>query len=137
MFKVEEVKLFKTPAHEVIDKLKEVIDDTFDDESDCLECLQFVLDGVTYALRETVDNTWESEGKYEYNTSEFQLCSYTSDWKIIDKFNIYVKESVSRTGSYYSDWYYSYEKPYIQEIHIETIPEKIIPKHDEVKFVNI
>jgi len=73
----------------MLEKLKELVSKS-DDES--IECL---LDdsGIGYEVVEEGD--WIDDGKYQYRNF---------DVKIADK---YYSFSDSRSGSYYSDWYYS------------------------------
>ena len=101
-------------------------------------------DGISYSVIEVDESSWDDEGKYQYQNITYQLVSYNPeiesypcDESIIDKYNLFFDLPVTRSGSYFSDYFYEYNKPVIRRGTIEHIPVKIIPAHEEVKFVEI
>ncbi len=93
------------------------------------------IEGISYGICEFREDAWIDEGKYQYTNETGRLCSFDENWNVIEKFDIYLDQPISRSGSYYSDWYYMYQP--IEPFTIETvmIPEKIIPAHEELKRV--
>ena len=86
------------------------------------------------------EGDWDDEGKYQYQYNLYQLASFDKDVKnylcdksLIDKYNLFVGQCVTRCGSYFSD-YYEYDKPDVSVAYVEHIPEVVIPAHDEVKL---
>lgn len=142
MFKVEEVENFAKINLDVIEVFKNQLSSyDFDSEDSSIEELEFEFNGINYALRSNGRDDWISDGKYENTTENYQLISYdNSEIKypcsknIIDYYNLIISQDVSRTGSYYTDWYYSYYKPDINVVETVTVAEVVIPEHDEVVY---
>lgn len=61
--------------------------------------------------------------------------SYPCNNNIIDKFDLILTVPVTRSGSYFSEYNYYYNKPLLSLVEIEQIPEQVIPAHEEIKFV--
>ncbi|HID0768063.1 TPA: hypothetical protein ACXDAZ_002592 [Clostridium botulinum] len=100
---------------------KRVIDEC---GSEDLECYNgFEIDGITYALEQIEEEDWISGGKYECSSNVFRIGISNKEcaWKVDKPLDLYIKQDVSRTGSYYSDYFYDYEKPYMVEQKEETI----------------
>lgn len=115
------------------------------DESDHIED-GFVLnfDGVDYDLLIIDEDDWDDQGKYQYGGTTYQLVSYDKSIKgycckdsIIDYFDIEVYHPMQRSGSYFSDYYYSYFTPTVSRAIIKHVPEQIIPAHDEVAYEEV
>jgi len=102
-----------------------------------LEDNSIEIDGVKYGITNFKEDGWDDEGKYQYNTEKGQLCSYDDKWNIIEVFDFFLEQNVSRSGSYFSDYYYDYDdiNPYTLEKVI--VPEQIIPAHYKDKIVYI
>ena len=101
----------------------------------------FEKDGIAYGLIEVNESDWDDEGKYQYQDITYQLASFDKSVKkwvceesVIDKFDLYLILPVERSGSYFTDYYYSYSAPIIKIAMIKHVPEQIIPAHDEVVF---
>lgn len=145
MFTVEQVNNFKAATNDIVKLLKNKLKDySFGDEDGSIEELTFIYNNTTFALTEIEDEEWTSEGKYEYSSKSYQIVSfdnshikYPCEKNIINHYNLFLNQSISRTGSYYSDWYYQYEEPTISVLHINHVNEVIIPEHDEITSVEI
>lgn len=82
------------------------------------------MDGHIYDLREEENENWVSEGKYEYRK---YVCEILED---NNPTGVYLSQSQSRSGSYYTDWYYYYEKPEIVEKYEQIIK---VTKYKSIK----
>lgn len=104
----------------------------------------FELNGVNYDIVELDVTDWIDEGKYQYQDMTYQLVSfnnneydYSNENNIIDKFNLFFILPVTRSGSYFTDYYYQYDSPTIHRQKIIHVPEQIIPAHDEYEMEEI
>ncbi|HCL4447164.1 TPA: hypothetical protein N2D16_002769 [Clostridium botulinum] len=93
---------------------------------DLESCDSFKIDGDIYALEQIEEGDWISEGKYEYSSNVFRIGIANKEcaWKVDKPLNLYINQDVSRTGSYYTDYTYDYEEPYIVEQKEETVVVK-------------
>jgi len=99
-----------------------------------LEDNSFKIDGGVYGVTDFDDGNWEDEGKYQYNTESGRLCRYDKEYNVIEKYDIYIESSISRSGSYFSDYYYEYTGIRAYELKEILVAEVIIPEHyEEVK----
>ena len=140
--KVEEIKKLIMPSEELINELKRIIKDRYESYSEyciCEDGLTFKFNGINYGLIEVGEQLVTDEGKYQYGGETYQLVSFNSNKKsyprnsnIIDKFNLFVDEDWSRSGSYFSEYYYTYEKPSLFSYDVTIVPEVVIPEHEEV-----
>lgn len=128
-------------SDEILDALIVELEEYKDAE---IEDLEFKIEDGSYALIVNEEEEWISGGKYEYGGSSYQLvrydssiASYPTKKSIIYYYDIFVKQSIYRSGSYFSDWYYTYEEPAIYKVYIKKVSEVIIPEHEEIKFKNI
>ena len=85
-----------------------------------IECVDtMVIDNIEYAFAEVESMTWESEGKYDIGQSIWQIgfADEECSWNIKEgrKLDLYIMQCASRTGSYYSDYYYEYDEPFVVE----------------------
>lgn len=110
-------------------------------ERDILEEYELSFEGTKYALVDLGDNDWENDGKYQNRYYSYQLVSfddsktsYPCDSNILDEYDISIDMCGSRTGSYYSEYYYDYDEPEFYRIKKVVVPEVVIPKHEDVKF---
>jgi len=81
---------------------------------------------------------WEVEdsaGKYQSTECIYQLVKINDEYEEIEKYELYVSEHGSRTGSYYTDWYYTYDREIVNKF-ITHIPEAtvIIPAYEKVEY---
>ena len=114
--------------------IKDIMDAMFKEQRG-LEDMSVVVDGVKYGITNFKEDTWRDEGKYQYNNEYGTLCSYDEDWNVVEIFDVNLELSLSRSGSYFSDWYYMYDsiKAYTEETVM--IPERVIPAHEVTKKV--
>jgi len=135
---VEEAKRFKATSEELIKLVKENLPEECSPRY--MECIEFEIGNKSYALSEVEEDDVISEGKYEDGGTTYQLvefdktiASYPCIKSITGEYDLLVYVGFSRCGSYFSDWEYEYCEPLLQQITIETVPEQIMPEHDEIK----
>ena len=149
MFTLEEVKKCK----HVTDDLLEIVKNKLEAwpsycENNMIERgeMDFEKDGVSYSYLYIDETSWDDEGKYQYQAITYQLIaydptnskySYPCNDNIIDKFDLILTVPVTRSGSYFSEYNYYYNNPSLSLVEIEQIPEKVIPAHEEVKWVDV
>ena len=80
------------------------------------------LDGVKYYLSEKENEGWKSEGKWETNYYIYELVC--NDGNKTNPTGIFIGQGRSRSGSYYSEYYYEFENLEIVEQVEETIVVK-------------
>ncbi|MBM6685497.1 hypothetical protein H9X90_05710 [Faecalicatena contorta] len=149
MFTVNDVKNFKHISDDLIDIVRNKLEMWPDyNERDKIERgeMDFEKDGVSYSYLYIDETSWDDEGKYQYQDITYQLVSYDStnskhsypcDDNITDKFDLILTVPVTRSGSYFSEYTYYYDKPKLSLAQIEYIPEQIIPAHEDVKIMDI
>lgn len=146
MITVDELKECKKASEELIETIKEYLNTKFPDKYDCPdmeENFELEIEGIAYGILEAEESDWTDEGKYSYSDKTYQLVSYDKniseyicDESIIDKYDLFINQSFSRSGSYFTDYDYQYDSPTVQIAIIERVPEKVIKEHDEVKFIS-
>lgn len=144
MLKVEDVKNFKVADEDLIKCVVDAIQkacDEYDEETNIIEeCLVKInYNGINFDFISLSTSDWDDQGKYQYQNEYYQLVSFDNSEKswvtkdnIIDKYDLCVDVPVSRSGSYFTEYYYTYEKPMIYFSEIKHVEEVIIPAHDEV-----
>lgn len=147
MITIEELKQCKNATEDLIEVVRKRIGEVCSDygEHNYLgDDFGFEYNGVCYDVIEKEKSSWDDEGKYQYQDITYQLVSFDRDIKsypceqsIIDKFDLFLVLVVERSGSYFSDYNYTYDKPSIQIVNIEHVSEKIIPAHDEIVFTEL
>jgi len=105
------------------------------DQEDFLEDQSVVVNDVRYYLSEVENAGWEDDGKYQYRYATYQIVNVNENYKTTKSYNAFISQSVSRTGSYYSDYYYDYLEIESYRMEVEHVPEKIIPAHNVNKLV--
>ena len=60
------------------------------------------------------------------------MCECDDNWNTVKNFGIALTLCIIRSGSYFSDYYYEYEKPEVHKIVKKVIPEQIIPERTVV-----
>lgn len=147
MFSVNDVKSFKHISDNLLEDVKNKLE-TWPNycENDKIERgeMDFEKDRVSYGYLYIGESSWDDEGKYQYQDITYQLVAYNPENQsypcgdnIIDKFDLILNVPVTRSGSYFSEYSYYYDKPGLSIVEIEQIPEKVIPAHEEVKIVEI
>ena len=111
---------------------KELLEDIMDGlkrKEKSLEDNYVEVNGITYGTTDCEYSGWEDGGKYQYQDETGRLCSYDEEWNILEKFDIYIDQGVSRSGSYFSDYDYEYINMNAYMIEKILVPEKVIPAH--------
>jgi len=99
-----------------------------------LDDFSYTKDGKIYGFKEVGDDSWDDQGKYQYKYEEGQLMEMDEKYVEVQLFPFGVTRSVSRSGSYFSDYYYDKDEYEMFEITSIEIPEVIIPAHMEDKW---
>jgi len=140
---VEEFNTYKETSKGLEEAIKKEIKKQWDDERNILEGNFYVnINGVDYGFISIEEGGWEDDGKYSFTTDYFQLVSFNCEEikypcckNIIDKLNFFASVDASRTGSYYTGYYYNYDEPEYFKGFISHVPEVVIPAHDTVDIV--
>lgn len=146
MITIKELEKCKKASEELVVSIKQYLKEKFPDEYDCPDMadnFELEIDGVSYGVMEEDESEWIDEGKCSYSDKTYQLVSYDKniseyicDESIINKFDLFINQNFSRSGSYFSDYDYQYYSPTIQIAIIDKVPEKVIKEHNEVKFIS-
>lgn len=122
---------FKELEHMDLDKAKEIVSH-FDNE-DNFEELGASIEGVEYGLGIVDESNWDDQGKYQYKYVTGVLCKTSEDGSIT-KYDIAVTQYITRSGSYFSDYYYDYDPLQVDQLVQKVIPQQIIPERTIVVF---
>lgn len=60
------------------------------------------------------------------------MCEFDENWNVVKMFDVAVTSEITRSGSYFSDYYYEYENLKANKIIKKVIPQQIIPKRTVV-----
>lgn len=145
MISVEELKQCKSATKDLIkavnDRISEICTSGAERNPIDQGEFRFTYNGNSYDVIEVEDSSWEDGGKYQYSDTTYQLVSFDKEVKacpcdenIIDRYDLFLNIGVTRSGSYYSDYWYAYDVPTISIAKLKHIPEQIIPAHDEVEW---
>lgn len=145
-YELEKALKFEYASNELIEELKKHLPDEDMCEHNLIErngC-SFKFNSEYYDLVETGEDPIQDEGKYQYGGTYYQLVKYDknitpypSSASILGKYDIEVYLPYSRSGSYYSDYFYMFDIPIVSRITIIDVPEIVIPAHQEVKTETI
>lgn len=136
----------KEPSQELIKFCKNKINelDWFDNNYFEDDIIDLIFENGHYSFCLVSEDSWMDEGKYQHSNSIYQLISYNNkdieypcEKNIIDKINLFFDLPISRSGSYYSDYFYQYDKPMVMQLNKIHIPEKIIPAHYENRLEKV
>lgn len=122
---------FEELEHMDLEEAKEIVSH-FNNE-DWYEELGATIDGVEYRLEIVDDGDWDDQGKYQYKDVTGVLCK-TSENGSVTKYDIAVTQYITRSGSYFSEYYYEYEPLQVDQLVLRVIPQQIIPKRIIVTF---
>lgn len=127
---VEEYDKLVTPSKEILDKVMKLVENRDESEDDVVEkgLLDFKLGDNVYEFLYLGEESIDDCGKYQYGASNYQLTEGEN------KFNLFIRSRFSRSGSYFTDYYYSYDKPEVYIAEIKEIPEVVIPAHKKCEF---
>ncbi len=124
---------FEELEHMDLEEAKEIVSH-FDNE-DWYEELGATIDGVEYGLDIVDVGDWIDGGKYQYKDVTGILCR-TSEDDSVTEYDIAVTQYITRSGSYFSDYYYEYEPLQVDQLVQKIIPQQIIPERTIVTFAD-
>lgn len=122
---------FSELEHMDLEKAKEIVGH-FDNE-DWYEELRATIDGVEYGLDIVDEGDWDDQGKYQYKDVTGVLYKISGD-DSVTKYDIAVTQYITRSGSYFSEYYYEYEPLQVDQLVQKVIPQQIIPERTVVTF---
>lgn len=122
---------FEELEHMDLDEAKKIVNH-FNNE-DWYEELGATIDGVKYQLDIVDDGDWNDQGKYQYKDVTGVLYKISGD-DSVTKYDIAVTQYITRSGSYFSEYYYEYEPLQIDQLVQKVIPQQIIPERTVVTF---
>lgn len=122
---------FEELEHMDLEEAKKIISH-FDIEVDC-EDLYANIDGIEYGTYIVDESNWDDQGKYQYKDVTGVLCKTSEDGSVT-KYDIAVTQYITRSGSYFSEYYYEYEPLQVDQLVLRVIPQQIIPKRIIVTF---
>lgn len=103
----------------------------FNNES-FLEDIEEEVNGINYGVKVLDEGNWDDGGKYQHRTDVGVLCEFDENWNVVKMFDIAVTSEITRSGSYFSDYYYEYDKLKVNKIIKKVIPQQIIPERTVV-----
>lgn len=124
---------FNELEHMDLDEAKKIVCH-FDNE-DWYEELGATIDGVGYGLDIVDEGDWNDQGKYQYKDVTGILCEILEDGSV-SKYDIAVTQYITRSGSYFSEYYYEYEPLQVDQLVQKVIPQQIIPERTVVTFAD-
>lgn len=86
-------------------------------EEETVEKIDFVeLNGIKYSYEEVEELSTEDDGKYQFGGTIYAIGVLKEEdgYGIVEPL-FYIEQDFARCGSYFSDYYYEYESPYIVE----------------------
>lgn len=127
---IEEYSNLITPTKEVFEKVMELVGNSGKSEDDVVEkkLLDFKLGANVYEFSYFDKEGIDDDGKYQYGAFNYQLMQNKSPM------NLFICVGFCRSGSYFTDYYYSYDKPEVCTVEIKYVPEVVIPAHKSCVF---
>lgn len=122
---------FSELEHMDLEKAKEIVGHF--DNKDWYEELRATIDGVEYGLDIVDEGDWDDQGKYQYKDVTGVLYKISGD-DSVTKYDIAVTQYITRSGSYFSEYYYEYEPLQVDQLVQKVIPQQIIPERTVVTF---
>lgn len=122
---------FEELEHMDLEEAKEIVNH-FDNE-DWYEELGATVDGIEYGLDIIDDENWDDQGKYQCKDVTGVLYKISEDGNVT-KYDIAVTQYITRSGSYFSEYYYEYEPLEVRQLVRKVIPQQIIPERTIVTF---
>ena len=124
---------FEELEHMDLEKAKEIVSH-FNNE-DWYEELGATIDGIEYGLDIVDEGDWIDGGKYQCKDVTGILCGISED-DSVTKYDIAVTQYITRSGSYFSEYYYEYDPLQVNQLVQKVIPQQIIPKRTVVTFAD-
>lgn len=112
--------------HMDLEEAKEIVKQF--DEVTWLEDTGCVFNGESYTTMLLEESNWEDGGKYQYKEEYGLLCKVDTKGVVIDKYDVCIVNDITRSGSYFSKYYYETELR-VERIIEKVIPEVVIPEH--------
>lgn len=138
------MKFTKIASDELVEAILSEVYNIYDGVGDILDGFTILIDNINLAFVCVLDSGWDDQGKYQYMSIDYQLVSYDNSkhsWptndNIIDYYDFIFTQHISRSGSYFSDYYYEYDKPEPYKLKEFLVPEVIIPEHIEIRCVGL
>ena len=122
---------FEELEHMDLEEAKKIVSH-FNNEDD-FEELSTTIDGIEYGLKIVDETDWDDQGKYQYKDVTGVLCEILEDGSVT-KYDIAVTQYITRSGSYFSDYYYDYDPLQVDQLVQKVIPQQIIPERTIVVF---
>lgn len=140
MLNIEEVENLRPIPQDLLDFMKEELlnQEINSWERDSVENWKGNFKGMNLSLELIEESGWDDEGKYQYNEKTYLLGVWdlTGD-AFMELFNLVITQQITRSGSYFTDYYYQYNCPVFKKYETTIIPRKIIEEHAEVILTNI
>lgn len=124
---------FEELEHMDLEEAKKIV--SHFDNKDWYEELGATIDGVEYGLDIVDESNWDDQGKYQFKDVTGILCRISEDGSVT-KYDIAVTQYITRSGSYFSEYYYEYEPLQVDQLVLRVIPQQIIPKRTVVTFAD-
>lgn len=124
---------FEELEHMDLNEAKKIV--SYFDNEDWYEELGATVNGVEYGLDIVDDGDWDDQGKYQYKDVTGVLCKTSEDGSVT-KYDIAVTQYITRSGSYFSEYYYEYEPLQVDQLVLKVIPQQIIPERTVVTFAD-
>lgn len=112
--------------HMDLEEAKEIVKQF--DEVTWLEEVGCWFNGESYSTVFLDESEWKDGGKYQYKEEYGLLCKLNGEDKVIEKYDISIVNDITRSGSYFSEYYYENEFR-AEQIVKKVIPEVVIPEH--------
>lgn len=122
---------FEELEHMDLEEAKKIVSH-FNNEDD-FEEISTTIDGIEYGLKIVDETDWDDQGKYQYKDVTGVLCEILEDGSVT-KYDIAVTQYITRSGSYFSDYYYQYDPLQVDQLVQKVIPQQIIPERTIVVF---
>lgn len=122
---------FEDLAHMDLEEGKKIVSH-FNNE-DYWEELGAKINDTEYGLDIIDEGDWIDEGKYQYKDVTGVLSEIAEDGSVT-KYDIAVIQYITRSGSYFSEYYYEYEPLDVRQLVQKVIPQQIIPERTVVTF---
>lgn len=125
MIEFESVK-FEELKHMELKTAKEIVKQF--DEVTWLEDVGCEFNGERYGTEALLESDWDDGGKYQYKEEYGLLCKLDDNRNVIEKYDVCIVNDITRSGSYFSGYYYETELR-VERIIEKVIPEVVIPEH--------
>ena len=126
---VEKVKQYTKVSQELLQELQDFLTSHANTEVDLMEDFVFLYDGKNYSFELIGESAWDDSGKYEYQDVDYILKDEEGNYM-----NVMAEVVVTRSGSYFSEYYYEYDIPVLYTIGTKIVPEQVIPEHEVVVY---